>query len=393
VTATDGHRPGNENGEGDRTGRGGSAGIYLDWNATTPPHPAVLEAMTRAAAETWGNPSSVHATGRAAWAVIERARRAVAELCGADARDVILTSGATEANNLALRHAPALVTSRLEHPSVTRVAEALMDEGRPVRWAGVLPSGQIDVPGLARLLPQLPAGFVVAVMAASHETGVLQPVAEVAELVRACGGRLHVDAVQAAGKVVPEAFQHGDSISIAAHKIRGPKGIGALVLRSPGVPRPVLLGGAQERGIRPGTVDPVGAAGFAAAVERALVDGPTRYALLAPLRDRLERALGEYASVNGVQASRLPHVSSLAFQGFEGESFVAALDLDGIRVSSGSACSAGTSEPSPAIEAMLGKDRARATVRFSLGETTTASEIDSAIAAAIQILTRQTSIG
>lgn len=370
-----------------------STDIYMDWNATTPPHPAVLEAMSRAARDTWGNPSSVHAVGRAAWAVVERARRAIAELCGADARDVILTSGATEANNLGLRHAPALVTSRLEHPSVTRVAEALMDEGRPVRWSRVLPSGEIDVRDLERLLPGLPAGFVIAVMAASHETGVLQPLAETAELVRAHGGRLHVDAVQAVGKVDPARFRHGDSLSLAGHKIRGPKGIGALVLRSPGVPRPVLLGGAQERGIRPGTVDPVAAAGFAVAVERALADGPARYARLAALRDRLEQALGEHATVNGGEAIRLPHVSSLAFRGFEGESFVAALDLDGVRVSSGSACSAGTSEPSPAIEAMLGRAAARATVRFSLGETTLPSEVDSAIAAAIQILTRQTSIG
>jgi cysteine desulfurase len=369
----------------------GSGDIYLDWNATTPPHPAVLEAMDRAARDTWGNPSSVHAVGRAAWAVVEGARRAIAELCSADARDVILTSGATEANNLALRHAPALVTSRLEHPSVTRVAEALMDEGRLVRWVPVPPSGRLDPADIDQVLTGLPAGFVVALMAASHETGVLQPVAETAELVRARGGRLHVDAAQAVGKVPPACFQHGDSVSVAGHKIRGPKGIGALVLRSRETPRPVLLGGAQERGIRPGTVDPVAAAGLAVAVGRALADGPVRYARLASLRDRLERGLDAHGTANGGAADRLPHVSSFAFPDFEGESFVAALDLVGVRVSSGSACSAGTSEPSPAIEAMLGKDRARATVRFSLGETTTSAEIDSAIGRAIQVLTRRSS--
>jgi cysteine desulfurase len=369
-----------------------STGVYLDWNATTPPHPDVLAAMQRAARDTWGNPSSVHAVGRAAWAVVEQARRAIAELCGADPRDVILTSGATEANNLALRHAPALVTSRLEHPSVTRVAEVLADEGRPVRWVPVRPSGRLEIADLEPLLAELPAGFVVALMAASHETGVVQPVAEAAALVRARGGRLHVDAVQAVGKMAPDAFRHGDSVSVAGHKIRGPKGIGALVLRSQRLPQPVLLGGAQERGIRPGTVDPVAAAGFAVAATRALGDGPERYARLRPLRDRLEAALGKYGFVNGAEAVRLPHVSSLAFEGFEGESVVAALDLAGVRVSSGAACSAGTSEPSRAIEAMLGRERARATVRFSLGETTSDIELGAAIAATIRVLTRRTSI-
>jgi cysteine desulfurase len=238
----------------------GGRDVYLDWNATTPPLPAVLDAMRAAAEAAWANPSSVHRAGRIAREVVERAREDVARLGGVVPRDVVFTSGATEANNLALRHAPALVTSRLEHPSVVRVAEALEAASVIVRWVPVPASGVLEPGAVTCALDGLPAGFVVAVMAANHETGCLQPVRELQAIVHARGGRLHVDAVQAVGKVDSALWQAGDTISIAAHKIRGPKGVGALVLRTPGLPRPVLLGGAQERGVRPGTVDPVAAA-------------------------------------------------------------------------------------------------------------------------------------
>jgi cysteine desulfurase len=370
-----------------------SPNLYFDWNATTPPHPDVLAAMARAAAEAWANPASVHAEGRRARAVVEEARAAVAELAGVDARDVVFTSGATEANNLALRSAPALVTSRLEHPSVTRVAEALADAGRPVVWLPVPSSGRIDPDEVARHVRPLSPGFVVALMAVQHETGAIQPVREISEVVRRSAGRLHVDAVQAAGKLSPDLWRFGDTASLAAHKIRGPKGIGALVLRSPGVPPPVLVGGSQERGIRPGTVDPSLAAGFGVAARRATDGGPERYAALAALRARLEAAITKYGLLNGADGARAPHVTNVSFAGWRGDELVAALDLAGLSVSSGSACSAGTAEPSAALTAMLGSERASSAVRLSLGDATTATDVDAAIALLLRVLTPRGSSG
>jgi cysteine desulfurase len=346
--------------------------------------------MRDAALTAWGNPSSVHRAGREARAVVEKAREAIAALGGVEPRSVILTSGATEANNLALRGARVLVTSRLEHPSVVRVAEALEAAGGTVRWIPVPATGALSASDVAQACAGLERGFVVAVMAANHETGVLQPVSEVEAVVHELGGRLHVDAVQAAGKADPAAWRAGDTISVAAHKLRGPKGIGALLLRTPGLPHPVLLGGAQERGLRPGTVDAVAAAGFAVAAEHASRGGPGRYESIGLLRDRLEQRVAG-VHVNGA-GRRLPHVSNLSFGGgWLGDELVAALDLEGIRASSGSACSAGTVERSPVIEAMVGRERAEGAVRFSLGETTTLEEIDAVISVLDQAIARRTS--
>jgi cysteine desulfurase len=193
--------------------------------------------------------------------------------------------------------------------------------------------------------------------------------------------------VQALGKLPPEQWRFADSLSVAAHKIRGPKGIGALAFRGSNAPRPVLLGGSQERGLRPGTVDPVAAAGFLASLER-LVDAPARYRELGRLRDDFERALADVALVNGGQAARLPHVSNLSFMGNSGDELVAALDLLGVCVSSGSACSAGTTEASTVITTMLGHERAKAAIRISLGETTTFAQIQTAKSAFRQVLGR-----
>lgn len=352
----------------------GEPEVYLDWNATAPPLPAVVEAMARAAREAWGNPASVHGAGRRARALVEDAREAVAALAGADARDVVLTSGGTEANNLALSGAPGLVGSRLEHPSTTRVLEARAALGAPVRFVDVAETGRVDPAAVERALGDLPPGSVVVVTAVNHETGVVQPVADMARVAHAAGARLHVDGVQAAGRLPQEVWQAGDTLALSAHKLRGPKGIGALV-SAPGTRvMPVLLGGSQERGLRPGTVDPAAAAGFGVAARHA-VDGPERYARLAALRDRLEQSIGERARPNGARSPRAPHVSNLSFPGVAGDELVAALDLEGIRVSSGSACSAGTNEPSPVIRSMLGDERARSAVRVSLGEETSMEEI------------------
>jgi cysteine desulfurase len=369
--------------------------VYLDWNATTPPQPEVVEAMAEAAREAWGNPASVHAFGRTARARVEEAREAVARLARCDPRDVVLTSGGTEANNLALRSAFAqgeggvLVTSRLEHPSITRVAEGLERQGRArVRWLRVLPDGTVDLDDVECALSE-PGARLVAVQAVNAETGVVQPVHEVAAMARRARARLHVDAVQAFGRLEDVAGD-ADTRSLAAHKMRGPKSIGALVVR-PGVAvAPVLLGGSQERGMRPGTVDPIGAAGLAVAARHAHT-APARWQALGPLRVALETGLlglSSGARVNGERAKRAPHVASIAFPGWSGPELVAALDLEGVAASAGSACSAGTAEPSAVLVAMGDGEAAASSVRFSLGEETTAGDVEWALAAAARVLAR-----
>ena len=369
--------------------------VYLDWNATAPPLPAAVEAMVEAARDAWANPASIHGHGRTARAQVERGRAAVAALAGCDPRDVVLTSGGTEANNLALRSLATpdatLLVSRLEHPSITRVAEALEREGGRVVWLEVRSDGVLDLEGFDRALAEAQGKVVVALQAVNHETGVVQPVAEVIARAHARSEtRVHVDAVQAFGRLPGIIAEGADTRSLAGHKIRGPKGIGALILK-PGVRvTPVLLGGAQERGLRPGTVDPVAAAGLAVAADHAR-SAPEGYARIAPLRDRLEAALLALAlgaEANGAAASRAPHVTNVSFPGWNGAELVAALDLEGVSVSSGSACSAGTIEPSPVLTAMLGPARARSAVRLSLGEETTAADVDLALAGFHRVLHR-----
>ncbi|MDI3285258.1 cysteine desulfurase family protein [Polyangium sp. 15x6] len=381
--------------------------VYLDWNATTPPHPDVVAAMVETATSSWGNPASVHGPGRRARSRVEDAREAVAALVGFDPRDVVLTSGGTEANNLALHHAfaavsggsaqPALVVGRIEHPSVVRFAENLAARGVLVSWVDPEPSGRIAPEAMAEAMDRAASAGasvrLVALQAVNHETGVIQPVAAVASLCRSRGALLHVDAVQAVGKLPRSTFEGADLVSVAAHKIRGPKGIGAL-LTAPSVRLSRLLyGGSQERGLRPGTQDPVAAAGFAVAAERARRT-PDRYAELAPLRDRLQAELVRLGRASGAEpvpngaAERAPHVTNLSFPGWRGEELCAALDLERVAVSSGSACSAGTAEPSPVLAAMVGEARALAAVRISLGEETTADDVDEALARFARVLGR-----
>lgn len=380
--------------------------VYLDWNATTPPHADVLEAMRDAAQSHWANPSSLHAAGRAAKAVVEQARERIAQLMGFCARDVLFTSGGTEANNLALLRpfqgaagaivAGTCITSRLEHPSVVAVVEQLEARGVRAVWLEVPPSGRLEPDDVSRALATAVPPCLVAVQSVNHETGVFQPIAEIVALAARAGAEVHVDAVQAAGRLPPSAWEGAHSVAIAAHKMRGPKGVGALLVR-PGVTVwPLLRGGGQERGLRPGTVDPVAAAGFGVAAARA-EHGPATYARLAGLRDGLEERLRKLGTDLGREPlrngddGRAPHVSNMSWPGWAGDELAAALDLEGVCVSAGSACAAGTPEPSRVIAAMLGESRARSALRLSLGEETTESDVEQAIVAFQRVLTRHLS--
>jgi cysteine desulfurase len=367
--------------------------VYLDWNSSAPPLQCALQAMQTAAHSSWGNPSSAHFIGRRALQVVERARESVAELIGAKPREVVFTSGATEANNLALRSlcsdAAALITSRLEHPSVVRVAEAMQQSGLSVIWLQVDASGAVCVQSLKRALAEMsePGRAVVAIQAANHETGVIQPVAEAIALASECGARVHVDAVQAVGKLDARAWRGADTLSVSSHKLGGPVAIGALAARSCSALKPMLLGGGQELGSRAGTQSAVLAAGFGAAADWA-IHGPQRYASVQPLRDLLEASLTEFGGVVNAGPNRLPHVTNVSFPDLRGDELVIGLDLEGVCVASGSACASGAQELSPVIEAMAGPARALSAVRASLGESTSEQEIRFAISAWKTVLAR-----
>jgi len=378
--------------------------VYLDWNATSPPHPEVVSAMAHAARHAWGNPSSLHAFGRAAKACVESAREQLASLLGYGARDLLFTSGGTEANNLALWRpftdgvggfrAGTLITSRLEHPSITAVAEMLARQHVQVTWLPVPPTGALDPDDVGRALREAAAGPVlVAVQAVNHETGVIQLLDAIAGHVQQRGADLHVDAVQGIGKLEPQLWAGATSVAMASHKIRGPKGIGVLGTSADRPPRPLLRGGGQERGLRPGTVDPVAAAGLRVAATRA-AGGPERQARLSRLRERLEVGLTEVGARHGSVpvrnggAPRLGHVANLSWPGWSGDELVAALDLEGVSISAGSACAAGTPEPSAVISAMLGRTRAAQAVRITLGDDNSEEDVDFAIAVFDRVLAR-----
>ncbi|MGH7329563.1 MAG: cysteine desulfurase family protein, partial [Polyangiaceae bacterium] len=334
---------------------------------------------------------SLHWAGERARAGIDRARRQIATLLQCGPGEVVLTSGGTEANNLGVRsamekRAGALVTSRLEHASVVKVAEAFEREGREVHWAKADARGAVEVTALAKYVQNTPNIAAFAIQAVNHETGIIQPIREIAELARARDAWLHVDAVQGFGRI-DDVAPMATTRSISAHKIRGPKGVGALITQPDVKIEPVIRGGAQERGIRPGTVDPIAIAGFGVAAAHAKTSA-IAYASLAPLRDALESALvGFGGEVNG-GAPRAPHVTNISFSKWFGEELVAALDLEGVSISSGAACSAGTIEPSPVLAVFVSDDRAKSAVRMSLGLTTTHDEITRAIEAFRRVLSR-----
>jgi cysteine desulfurase len=358
--------------------------IYLDWNATTPLRPEARAAMMTAF-DLCGNPSSVHAEGRRARRLIEGAREAVARAIGASARNVVFTSGGTEANALALNpglRAPAgpvgrLLMSAIEHPSVLSGGQFPQ---AAIRSIPVNRSGVIDLERLRGMLAEGPPALV-SVMAANNETGALQPISDVAGLVQAAGGLLHVDAIQAFGKIPFILNEVGANLAtVSAHKIGGPKGVGALVLGAgaEGV-LPLLRGGGQERGRRAGTENVIGITGFGAAVSAAIAACEADGRRLQGLRDRLEAGL---QTVRGVQVfsadvARLPNTTLFTAPGVRAETAVIGFDLEGVAVSSGSACSSGKVQASHVLEAMgAGSAAAGGAVRLSLGWSTRDEDID-----------------
>ena len=367
--------------------------IYLDWNATAPLQPqaraAALEAL-----EACGNPSSVHAEGRAARRRVEDAREKVAALVAVDPRNVVFTSGGTEANMIALSPTwesgpekvpcDCLLVSSIEHPSVLAGGRFARPE---VEEAAVGPDGRLDLAGLERQLSVLAQKGLrrplVSVMLANNETGVIQPVSQAARLAHEAGGLLHVDAVQGAGRIPCNINELGaDLLTLSGHKIGAPKGVGALVKREATLhlADPFIRGGGQERGARAGTENVSGIAGFGAAAALAQQDLAAASARIGALRDRLEARLKAempQVTVFGAEAERLPNTTLFAVPGIKAETAVIALDLEGISVSSGAACSSGKVAPSHVLAAMgVAPALARGAIRLSLGVTTTEAEID-----------------
>ncbi|NBX65575.1 MAG: cysteine desulfurase [Proteobacteria bacterium] len=345
--------------------------IYLDHNATTAIKPPVIEAVAGVMRDT-GNASSVHAAGRSARAHVEDARRHVAALCRADAKGVIFTSGATEANNTVLKHFASgrILTSGIEHPSVIEAVAGT--ERIPVSQNGI-----VDLSALKKMLEG--GASLVSVMLVNNETGVIQPVAEISKLAKATGARVHCDAVQAAGRIPIDITALGiDYLTLSAHKMGGPQGVGALVTVAGAPPVKLIHGGGQERRQRAGTENIAGIHGFGIAAAAALADMEA-YHKLASLRDAIEARI-DGITVFGNKSPRVANTTCFALEGVPADTQLMALDLAGICVSSGSACSSGSVKPSHVLEAMgIAPALATAALRVSLGWNTTAADIETFI--------------
>jgi cysteine desulfurase len=362
--------------------------VYMDANATTPLLPEVVEAMRPYWMEHFGNASSIHLDGQRARTAVDLARETMAQFFNCHAAEVVFNSGGTEGDNTALfgllRPGDHFVASSIEHSAILAAAERMTRHGVETTLVAPQPSGLVDPADIARAIR--PTTRLISIMLANNETGVLQPVEEIAEMARAAGAFFHIDAVQGAGKIPLDVRRFGcHLLSISAHKMHGPKGVGALFVRRGTPLEPLLLGGSHERRRRAGTENVPGIVGLAKAAELAmhsLEDGT--FGRLAALRDRLEAGILALpgTGVNGawdgnIAVPRVANTTNIWFDQLEGEALVIALDLKGVSVSGGSACHSGATEPSHVLMAMgLDKTRARASLRFSLLKTATEADVD-----------------
>ncbi len=376
--------------------------VYLDNNATTPVLPEVLAAMQPHFGEHFGNASSIHRHGQETRAAVERARESVAALLGCRASEIVFTSGGTEGDNLAIfglanfglnQPGQHVITSTIEHHAVLNTCKHLEASGCEVTYIPVDGRGQVDPEDVRRALR--PHTRLITIMMANNETGVLQPVQEIGAVAAEADVYFHTDAVQAAGKVAIDVRHMGcDLLSISGHKMHAPQGVGALYVRKGTVLRPMLHGGSHERSRRAGTENVPGivALGKAADVAREAFAGSIDSDRMSALRDRLERTIldgVEATAVNGQGAPRVPNTTSICFDCIEGEALVIALDLKGLAVSTGAACSSGAIEPSHVLTAMgLSPERARGSLRFSLGKQNTPEDVDFALSLLQQTVSR-----
>ncbi|MCU0661275.1 MAG: cysteine desulfurase [Myxococcota bacterium] len=369
--------------------------IYLDHNATTPVDPSVTAAMARASTEVFGNPSSLHSLGQKARLALHEARSQVARILKAEPEDILFTASGSEADNLAIsgvlgrsdKPFSRVVTTGLEHPAVLLTCDAWSERGFEIIRVMPRACGVVAPEDFEKALAGQPA--LVSVMLASNETGAIQKVADIAAISHAHGCIVHCDAVQAVGKIDVDVQALGvDLLAVSAHKLYGPKGIGALYVRPGTRLSPILYGGGQERALRPGTEAVPLAVGFGLACELSQTRLQEDAARISELRAHLEtRALAELPEVriNAGEAPRLPGTSSLALRGALGDSLMMALDLRGIAVSTGSACHAARGEAPSALEAMgVPPEWSRGTVRISLGRTTSREDIDRALEALLE---------
>jgi len=368
--------------------------IYLDYNATTPVDPAVLEAMLPFFSGEFGNAASIHTTGQKARSAVETAREQVAALINAHPQEIIFTSGGTESDNHAIfgmfnptNYADAnLISTVIEHEAVLNTCQALAASGVTVGYLAANREGQIDPQHLRDLLHEIPDTSLVSVMHANNELGTVQPLEEIGRITKEADVYFHTDAVQSAGKLpIDVNALQVDLLSLSAHKIYGPKGVGALYIRSGTPLRQFLFGGRHQRGFRPGTENVAGIVGLGKAAELAAASLEHDARGITALRDDLERGLLQripQSRVNAATAPRTPNTTNILFPGVDGEAFLIALDLKGLSCSTGSACSSGAVEPSHVLTAIgLTPTEARSSLRFSLGRHTTRQEIDAALLA------------
>jgi cysteine desulfurase len=380
------------------------ARIYLDNSATTRVDEQVIDALLPLMREGYGNPSSIHTFGQLARAALEESRPPLAGLLGADTRELIFTSGGTESDNAALwgvfrsgyRPGNHIITSRIEHPAILATCKSLQAQGAEVTQVPVDRLGRIDPGDIAAAITD--RTILISVMHANNETGVIQPLEEVGRIARERGILLHTDAVQSLGKVPVDVRMLGvDFLSLSAHKMHGPKGVGALYTRKGAKLPPFMTGGSQERKRRAGTENVPGIVGLGTAARLAQERLGDMGSRVAGLRDRFESAVQsriDGVSVNGSREHRLPTVSNLSFERLEGEAAVIALDLDGVAVSTGSACSSGSLEPSHVLTAMgLRPEVVQGSLRFSLSWHTTEEEIDEAVDILARVVARLRSQG